>query len=63
MTQELKEIGLCIGHRRVGRLMSSNGFRIVRFCKHKAKTDSNHRFNIAPNWLERNFHADRPNQK
>ncbi len=25
--------------------------------------DSNHAFNIAPNLLNRNFHADRPNQK
>ncbi len=33
MTQELKEIGLAGGHRRVGRLMRSNGFRIVRTCK------------------------------
>jgi putative transposase len=63
MTQELKEIGLRVGHRRVGRLMRLNGFRIVRTCKYKATTDSNHHFNIAPNWLDRNFHADRPNQK
>jgi putative transposase len=63
MTQELKEIGLAVGHRRVGRLMRVNGFRIVRTCKYKATTDSHHRFNIAPNLLERNFHADQPNMK
>ena len=63
MTQELKEIGLRVGHRRVGRLMRMNGFRIVRTCKYKATTDSNHHFTIAPNWLDRNFHADQPNQK
>jgi putative transposase len=63
MTQELKEIGLAVGHRRVGRLMRVNGFRIVRTCKYNATTDSNHHFKIAPNWLDRNFHADRPNQK
>ena len=40
MTQELKEIGLSVGHRRVGRLMRSNGFRIVRTCKYKATTGS-----------------------
>ena len=33
MTQELKEIGLMVGHRRVGRLMRNNGIRIVRTCK------------------------------
>jgi putative transposase len=63
MTQELKEAGLLVGHRRVGRLMRQNGFRVVRTRKYKATTDSNHRFNIAPNWLNQNFHADRPNQK
>ena len=63
MTQELKEVGLSVGHRRVGRLMRMNGFRIVRTCKYKATTDSNHHFNIAPNWLDRNFYADQPNVK
>lgn len=24
---------------------------------------SNHHFNITPNWLDRNFHDDQPNQK
>jgi len=63
MTQELKEIGLPVGHRRVGRLMRQNGFRVVRTRKYKITTDSNHRFNIAPNWLDRNFTAQKPNQK
>ena len=31
--------------------------------KFKATTDSNHSFNIAPNLLNRDFFADRPNQK
>ena len=31
--------------------------------KFKATTDSNHTFNIAPNLLDRDFTADRPNQK
>lgn len=63
MTQELKEAGLAVGHRRVGRLMRDNGIRVIRTRKYKATTHSNHRFNIAPNLLGRNFHADRPNQK
>jgi len=63
MTQELKEIGLHVGHRRVGRLMRDNGFRVVRTHKYKTTTDSNHRFNIAPNLLDRNFTAKHPNQK
>jgi len=63
MTEELKELGLDIGHRRVGRLMRQNGISAVRTHKYKVTTDSNHKFNIAPNLLSRNFSADRPNQK
>ncbi|WP_085978289.1 MULTISPECIES: IS3-like element ISRosp1 family transposase [Roseobacteraceae] len=63
MTEELKEIGLNVGHRRVGRLMRQNGISVVRTRKHKVTTDSDHKFNIAPNLLDRNFSADLPNQK
>ncbi len=63
MTEELKELGLNIGHRRVGRLMRENGIRVERSKKYKVTTDSNHAFNIAPNLLNRAFHADAPNQK
>jgi transposase InsO family protein len=63
MTEELKEPGLNIGHRRVGRLMRENGIRVERPKKDKVTTDSNHAFNIAPNLLNRDFRADQPNQK
>ena len=63
MTEELKEIGLKVGHRRVGRLMRENDISVVRTRKHKVTTDSNHRFNIAPNLLDRDFAAAKPNQK
>ena len=63
MTEELKELGLEVGHRRVGRLMRQNSISVARTRKHKVTTDSNHRFNIAPNLLNRNFTADKPNQK
>jgi putative transposase len=63
MTEELKEIGLDVGHRRVGRLMRQNGISVGRTRKHKVTTDSNHKFNIAPNLLERDFTANAPNQK
>ena len=63
MTEELKEAGLDVGHRRVGRLMRENGIAVERTRKFKATTDSNHTFNIAPNLLDRDFHADQPNQK
>jgi hypothetical protein len=57
MTEELKELGLEVGHRRVGRLMSENGIEVKRNKKFKATTDRNHAFNIAPNLLNRDFHA------
>ena len=63
MTEELKELGIDVGHRRVGRLMRQNGLMVVRTRKYKATTDSNHRFNIAPNRRNQNFIAERPNQK
>jgi putative transposase len=63
MTEELKEIGLKVGHRRVGRLMRENDISVVRTRKHKVTTNSNHRFNIAPNLLDRDFAAAKPNQK
>jgi len=63
MTEELKELGFDVGHRRVGRLMRQNSISVVRTRKHKMTTDSNHRFNISPNLLNRNFSADKPNQK
>jgi len=63
MTEDLKELGLDVGHRRVGRLMRDNGITVKRNRKYKVTTDSNHSFNIAPNLLDKNFAADRPNQK
>ena len=35
MTEELQELGLNVGHRRVGRLMQANGIKIVRTRKYK----------------------------
>ena len=63
MTAELKELGLNVGHRRVGRLMRENGMSAVRTRKYKVTTDNNHGFTVAPNLLNRDFTADVPNQK
>ena len=52
MTEELKEVGVDVGHRRVGRLMRENGIVVERTRKFKATTDSDHTFNIAPNLLQ-----------
>jgi len=63
MTEELRDLGFDVSHHRIGRLMSQNGICPTRTRKHKVTTDSNHKLNIAPNLLNRNFGADRPNQK
>ena len=63
MTEELKDVGVDVGHRRVGRLMRENGIVVERTRKFKATMDSNHTFNIAPNLLDCNFHEPEPNQK
>jgi putative transposase len=49
MTMELKEVGLNVGERRVGRLMKINGIKPVRTCKHKVTTNSNHSLGVVAN--------------
>jgi putative transposase len=63
MTEELKGIGLGVGHRLVGRLKRQNSIFVVRTHKRKASTDSDHKFNIAPNLLDRDFTAAASNHK
>lgn len=63
MTAELKDLGLQVGERRIGRLMKANGIHAVRTKKYKRTTDSAHDFNVAPNLLDQDFSADAPNQK
>ena len=63
MPEELKQIGLDVGHRRVGRWMRQNGISVVRTRQHKVTTDRDHKFTIAPNVLDQDFAADAPNQK
>jgi hypothetical protein len=63
VTEELKEVGVDVGHRRVGRMMRENGITVERTGKFKATTDSDHTFNISPSLLDRDFKADQPNQK
>jgi putative transposase len=63
MTMELKEAGLEVGERRVGRLMHINGIKPVRTRRHKVTTNSNHSLGIVANVLDGNFIADAPNAK
>ncbi len=65
---ELKEIGLAVGERRVGRLMKINGIKPVRTRRHKVTTDSHPqkldwRLGVAANWLAGDFVADMLNRK
>ena len=63
MTEELKDVGVDVGHLRVWRLMRENGIVVERTRKFKATTDGDHTFNIASNLPDRDFTADRLNQK
>jgi putative transposase len=63
MTDELRDQGIVISERRVGRLMQDNDIRVIRTRKFKRTTNSNHTYNIAPNLLDGDFQATGPNQK
>jgi putative transposase len=63
MTRELQDEGLKVGRRRTARLMRENGLKARQKRRFKRTTDSHHGFPIAPNLLEQDFSAERPNQK
>ena len=63
MTRELQDEGLTMGRRRTARLMRENGLKARQKRRFKRTTDSHHAFPIAPNLLEQDFSAERPNQK
>lgn len=62
VTLELRNRGYCINHKTVQKLMKSLGL----FCRVRMKKYQSYKGEvgkIAPNLLERNFEADKPNQK
>jgi putative transposase len=63
MTRELQDEGLEVGRRRTARLMRENSLKARQKRRFKRTTDSHHAFPIAPNLLEQDFSAERPNQK
>lgn len=64
LSRELKAAGRFVGRHKVRRLMREDGLHTKRTLRrHVETTNSNHSYRIAPNVLERNFHADEPNQK
>jgi putative transposase len=60
---ELRAQGTRGSRKRVARLMRSRGLRGKTRRKFKSTTDSKHKFPIAENKLERNFTAEKPDQK
>jgi putative transposase len=60
---ELRARGTQGSKKRVARLMRSRGMRGKTRRKFKSTTDSKHKFLIAENKLERNFTAEKPDQK
>ena len=65
MKRALERVGQHVNHKRVERLMRQNGLVSRRFKRRRFKvtTNSNHGLPVAPNVLNREFTADRPNVK
>jgi putative transposase len=63
VVRRLQAEGLSAGRHRVARIMRSNGLRAKAAKKYKATTNSKHTLPVAPNLLEQDFSADRPDQK
>ena len=63
MTRELQDDGLKVGRRRTARLMRENGLRARQTRRFKCTTDSHHAWPVAPNIIDQDFAAERPNEK
>jgi len=61
--EDLREDGESIGRNRVIRLMQAEGLRARKRKRFKNTTNSEHHQPIAANVLERNFDAEKPNQR
>lgn len=62
MHRELRRRGLCVGKRRIQKLMQIHGLRARHKRKWIATTNSNHKLPVAENLLTRNFTPAAPNQ-
>jgi len=63
ISKKLKLEGYNVGRHRVSKIMKKNGWRAKATRKFKATTNSNHKLPVAPNLLEQNFLAEKPNEK
>lgn len=61
--RKLRELGYGCNKKRVERLMRENGLRAKQSRAYQGTTRSNHHHPVAPNRLNREFEADRPNEK
>jgi putative transposase len=61
--QILRKLGLMCSQNRVARLMSSAGLKVKQTRRFRATTKRNKTHRAAPNLLNRDFSAERPNQK
>lgn len=59
--RELACEGSSVSRQRVARPMREAGLKAKGRRKYKATTDSGHALPVAPNLLQRDFHAERPN--
>jgi len=63
IAKRLRQQGIRAGRHRVARIMRLNGWHAKAAKKFKATTNSNHKLPVAPNLLQQNFSAGRPNEK
>lgn len=63
IAKRLKAEGENVGHNRIARIMRQRGWRAKAARKFKATTNSNHHLPVAPNLLQQNFEANKPNEK
>jgi putative transposase len=63
ITKGLRAEGSLVVRHRVARLMRAQGWHAKAVRKFKATTNSNHQLAVAPNLLQQNFSADKPDKK
>ena len=63
MTRDLQDDGFAVGRRRTARLMRENGLYARQRRRFKRTTDSRHSWPVAPNIIDQDFAAGRPDEK
>lgn len=63
MTRDLQDEGFAIGRRRTARLMRENGMHARQKRRFRRTTDSHHAWPVAPNIIDQDFAAARPDEK